>query len=78
MPIQIKLKDAIERYNLQTGERLTYDELAKRTGIARATIESIASRSNYNASLKIIDMLCRALSSTPDLLLEYNETEDKT
>ena len=69
--IKIKLKEAIDKHKHETGERVTYEQLAKETGLSRATVESIASRSNYNASLKVIDTLCDTLHSTPDQLLEY-------
>ncbi|MFC1832514.1 helix-turn-helix domain-containing protein [Thermodesulfobacteriota bacterium] len=69
--IKIKLKEAIDKLKGETGERITYEQLAIDTGLSRATIESIASRSNYNASLKVIDTLCSRLRTTPAELLEY-------
>lgn len=59
--IEIKLRQALEAYRRRTGERLTYQELANRTGLARSTLESMASRPGYNASLAAIDKLCAAL-----------------
>jgi len=69
--IKIKLKEAIENLTRDTGVRVTYEQLANKTGLSRATIESIASRSKYNASLKVIDTLCETLRTTPEELLEY-------
>lgn len=69
--IRIKLREAIENHRRETGERVTYERLAEETGLSKATIESIASRSSYNASLKVVDALCKILHSTPGELLEY-------
>lgn len=69
--IRIKLKEAIEELKAATGEKVTYEQLAVDTGLSKATIESIASRRHYNASLKVIDTLCLRLSTTPAQLLEY-------
>jgi putative transcriptional regulator len=77
--IRIRLKEAIDKLKADTGERVTYEQLAQDTGLSRATIESIASRSSYNASLKVIDTLCEVLRTTPGELLEYvpNSKTDK-
>ena len=68
--IVVKLREAMEDYRRQTGERITYETLAERTGLARTTLESIASRTDYNASLHAIEKICRALDCTPGQLLE--------
>lgn len=59
--IEIRLRQALEVYRRRTGERLTYHELATRTGLSRSTLESMASRPGYNASLATIDKLCIVL-----------------
>ncbi len=74
--IRIKLKEAIDRLKAETGQKVTYEQLAADTGLSRATIESIASRTRYNASLKVIDILCNRLSTTPAQLLEYSRHKD--
>ncbi len=68
--IVVKLRKVMDNYRQQTGERITYELLAKRTGLARTTLESIATRSDYNASLRTIGKICRALDCTPGQLLE--------
>jgi DNA-binding Xre family transcriptional regulator len=67
--IAIKLRDMMESYRRRTGERLTYAMVAERTGLSRSTIESIASRERYNASLETIERLCEALHCAPGELL---------
>jgi DNA-binding Xre family transcriptional regulator len=61
----------MEAYRRRTGERMTYYNLAKKTGLARSTIESVATRKGYNASLATIDRLCWALGCQPGELLAY-------
>ena len=68
--IVVKIKEAMERYRYRTGERLTYAKLADRTGLARGTIVSIASRPDYNTTLATIEKLCEALECAPGDLLE--------
>lgn len=67
--IIVRLKEMMEAHRQKTGERLTYQELADRVGIARTTIESIASRSDYNAGLRTIAKICTVLKCTPGELL---------
>lgn len=68
--IVVKIREAMERYRYRTGERLTYEKLSDRTGIARPTIEAIATRPGYNPTLATIEKLCRALECQPGDLLE--------
>ena len=68
--IVVKVKEAMERYRYRTGQRLTYEKLAERTGLAKPTIVAIASRLDYNTTLATIEKLCRALECTPGDLLE--------
>lgn len=68
--IVIHLRRAIDAYEARTGERLTHEDLAARTGLSRSTLDSIASRRSYNASLNTIDRICQALRCAPAELLE--------
>ncbi|MDQ6869859.1 MAG: helix-turn-helix transcriptional regulator [Pseudomonadota bacterium] len=69
--IEVRLRAAMDRYRRRTGERITYEILAARTGLARSTLESIAARAQYNASLNTIDKICSALGCTPGELLHH-------
>ena len=73
--IDITLREAMDAYEARTGEHLTYSDLAERTGLARTTIESMATRSGYNTSLKTIDLLCDALRCEPGMLLRRIEPD---
>lgn len=59
----------MEDYRRRTGERMTYERLAERTGLSRATLESLASRDTYNTRLSTIEKLCQALDCAPGALL---------
>lgn len=59
----------MEAHRARTGEHLTYQMLAKRTGLSRATLESMATRKGYNASLSTIERICVALHCSPGDLL---------
>lgn len=61
----------MESYAEKHGERITYQDLSERTGIAKATLEAIGSRPNYNPTLSTIDTLCECLECSVDDLLEY-------
>lgn len=70
--IRMRLRDAMRRRERATGERLTYETLAKKTGLSRATIEAIGSRADYNPRISTIERLCAALDCTPADLLDYS------
>jgi putative transcriptional regulator len=67
--IKVRLKEQMEAYRHRTGEPLTYADLAERTGLSRPTLESLATRANYNTTLSAIDRICAALGCTPGDLL---------
>jgi putative transcriptional regulator len=68
--IAVKIREAMERYRWRTGQRLTYERLAERTGLAKGTLEAIASRPDYNTTLATLEKLCIALECSPGDLLE--------
>jgi len=74
--IIIRLKEAIRTYEERTGTPMTYAELAKRTGLSRATVEALGSRSSYNTTLSSVDKLCRALGCELSDLLRYEPTDE--
>jgi DNA-binding Xre family transcriptional regulator len=59
----------------RTGTRLTYADLARETGLSKATIESIATRNTYNATLDCVAKLCEVLDCMPHEILELVRTE---
>ena len=59
--IRIRLREALEAYRQRTGQRLTYEQLAEQAGLSRQTVESLASRQDYNSTLTTVAKLCRVL-----------------
>jgi putative transcriptional regulator len=76
--IAVRLREAIDRHNARSGKELTYRALAERTGLSRATIESLATRPGYNTSLRTIALLCQALGCSPGELLQLQAREPQT
>lgn len=68
--IRVRLREAIERHERATGEKVTYSSLARATGLSRSTIEAIGSRPGYQPSLFVIDQLCTALKCELAEILE--------
>ena len=58
-------------YSQKKGERLTYQQLSEMTGIAKATLEAIGSRPEYNTTLAVLDTLCKHLDCSISELLVY-------
>ena len=71
--IEVKLREVMTTYAERTGGKLTYQLLAERTGLSRATLEAIGSRHDYNTTLIVIDALCAHLGCSISELLEYKE-----
>lgn len=71
--IKIRLREFMDGYSEQAGERLTYKQLSEMTGIAPSTLASIGSRDGYSTTTKNIDAICQALGCTPCELLEYRD-----
>lgn len=68
--ISIDLKNAMKHYEARTGHRITYQQLAKQTGLSIATLQSLATRPQYNPRLSTISALCEALDCEPGDLLK--------
>ena len=67
--IRLRLRDVLDEHRERTGERLTYEQLAERTGLSPSTLASLASRGDYNATLSTVAVLCDALDCEPGDLL---------
>ncbi|MGD8451606.1 MAG: helix-turn-helix transcriptional regulator [Phycisphaerae bacterium] len=57
----VKLREAMLAYRRRTGRRITYEDLARVTGLAVGTLQSIATRENYHPTLANVEKLCLAL-----------------
>ncbi|KVU75282.1 hypothetical protein WL81_30650 [Burkholderia ubonensis] len=78
--MRIRLREMMDRYAELTGERLTYSQLSQLVGVAPSTIESMASRRDYNPTLKTLERLCVALQCNPGdlLVLEIESSVEQT
>jgi putative transcriptional regulator len=77
--IVIRLREMMDAHEARTGQRVTYASLAAATGLSRPTLESIASRPGYNASLVTIERICLALHCSPgDLLVLADDRKDRS
>jgi len=68
--LRIRLREAMEANRKRTGERWTYETLARVSGLSIPTLQSIAARPHYNATLSTVERLCIALDCAPSDLLE--------
>ncbi|UCC31479.1 MAG: helix-turn-helix transcriptional regulator [Phycisphaerales bacterium] len=75
--IAIRLREAMAKYKRRKRAPITYDILAERTGIGHGTLRTIGSRDDYNATLNVIEKLCRALEVGPGELLELIDDPPK-
>ncbi len=60
-------------YKRRTAERMTYEILAERTGIAEGTLRNMGSQPGYNATVSTLTKICVALDVTPGDLLELTD-----
>ncbi len=75
--IVIRLREQMRAYMERTGERLTYADLADRSGLSKATVETLGSRTSYNTTLATVDKLCAALGCGLEELLDYQPDKPK-
>lgn len=71
--IRYRLRELMADYQFRTGTRLTFDELAKETGIHRTTLSKIANTRSYNTTTDNIDSLCRFFKCQVGDLMQYVE-----
>jgi len=76
--MRVKLREVMDDYRRRTGERMTYEKLAQRTGLSKATLDSLASRNTYNTRLSTIEKLCRVLGCQPGDLLELDTQSESS
>ncbi len=75
--IIVKLKEAMLDYDRRKHEKMTYERLARMTGIAVTTLQSIGSRRNYHPTWANVERLCRALDTPLHKMLEMIDDPPK-
>ena len=63
-----RLKELIARYEVETGERLSYERLSDSIGVGERTLRRWA---NNQVDHKVIVELCKFFNAQPGDLLEY-------
>jgi putative transcriptional regulator len=56
--IRFRLKELIADKEFKEGRRITFDEIAKNTGIHRTTLSKVANQKGYNTTTDVLDKLC--------------------
>lgn len=69
--IRIKLRQLLDDKAFAEGRKITLNEVAEVTGIARATLNRIANIPGYNTTTDNLDALCGYFGCTPGDLLEH-------
>jgi putative transcriptional regulator len=72
--IRYRLRELMADYQFKTGTRVTFDEMAKVTGIHRTTLSKIANQRSYNTTTDNIDRLCEFFKCQVGDLMEYVES----
>jgi len=75
--IIFKLRAAMEKYRQRVHEKITYAELARRTGIAEGTLHQMGRRLDYHPTLANVEKLCNALGVELTDLLEIVDDPPK-
>jgi transcriptional regulator with XRE-family HTH domain len=75
--IRVKLREAMEVYRLRTGERVTYESLARMSGVGEGTLRSIGGRLGYQPNLATVESICRALGVPLHDMLEMIDDPPK-
>jgi DNA-binding Xre family transcriptional regulator len=69
--IRFRLKEIIANYQFETGSKITFDELAKETGVNRTTLLKIANHKGYNTVTDNIGKLCDFFGCTVSDIMEH-------
>ena len=74
--IRFRLKELIADREFETGKRVTFEEIARETGIHRTTLSKIASHRGYNTTTDNIDLLCVFFDCPIERLMEHVKEEN--
>ena len=74
--IVVKLREVMATYSSRNACKITYQDLADLSGLSKATLEAIGSRPDYNATLSVLETLCKILDCSISDLIEYSRDEE--
>jgi len=69
--IRFRLRELMADQQFKTGHRVTFDEIARATGIHRTTLSKIANQKSYNTTTDNIDRLCKFFDCQVGDLMEF-------
>ena len=69
---KFRLKEMMGKLEVDYGRKLTYETLAKYTGISRQTLARIASPKGCNTTIENMERLCRFFKCRPEELLLFD------
>lgn len=69
--IRFRLKELIADREFRENRRITFDEIAKATGVHRTTLSKIANQKGYNTTTEVLDKLCAYFDVQLDAVAEY-------
>lgn len=72
--IVFKIKLQMDLKTAREGRKTTLAVVASETGIALSSLKKMSGRASYNASLNVVETLCRYFHCQPGDLIEYVET----
>lgn len=73
--IRFRLKELIADKEFKEGRRITFDEIAKNTGIHRTTLSKVANQKGYNTTTDVLDKLCIYFGVPLDMVAEHSSDE---
>ena len=73
--IRFRLLELMADYQYKNGRKLTFDELAEKTQIHRATLSKIANQRNAHTRTENIDRLCKFFQCQVGDIMEYEDDE---
>ncbi len=69
--MRFRLKELMADKSFRESRRITYDEVAKETGVNRTTLSKIANQKNYNTTTGNLDALCTYFACSLSELAEH-------
>ncbi|WP_031569205.1 helix-turn-helix domain-containing protein [Rheinheimera texasensis] len=74
--IRFRLKELIADKEFKENRRITFDEIAKATGVHRTTLSKIANQKGYNTTTEVLDKLCAYFDVQVDAVAEYVKSQE--
>jgi len=75
--IRLLVKKLLDDKSFRDKEKITLNEVAKKTSISRATLNRVANTPGYNTNTDTINALCKYFECSPGELMEYIPDEEQ-